>query len=69
MTIGDQPAFPSEKCYNDPVPGMTYRMWLVGIIMAGLAANPNYSPHTAGHAAKDAFEAADAIIARKEMLK
>jgi hypothetical protein len=50
MSIGDQQAFPvpgldgedltaSRGCSIYPVPGMTYRMWLFGKILASLAAN------------------------------
>jgi hypothetical protein len=50
-SIGDEQAFPvpgldgedltaSRGCSIYPVPGMTYRMWLFGKILAGLAANP-----------------------------
>jgi hypothetical protein len=49
-SVGDEQAFPvpgmSKTTKNGtlcltPIPGMTYRMWLFGEILAGLSANPN----------------------------
>ena len=62
MTLGDQPAFPSEQseCQDGTwnqtgVGGMSYRMWLVGMIASGVTQEKWNEPY---------YETAEAIILR-----
>ena len=75
MTLGDQPAFPGiqqtpfKPGYMDnqtAIPGMTYRMWLVGQIVSGLNANPESWNLTHEKIAEASIGGADAIIKRLE---
>lgn len=39
--VGARPAFYAGEYGNNPQEGLTYREWLVGLIAAGLASDPN----------------------------
>lgn len=58
---GDLPAFPTHT-----KEGLTKREWLIGMIAAGLCANPEYSTVAVELVARDSELQADAILSSLE---
>jgi hypothetical protein len=69
-SIGDEQAFPvpgmSKTTKNGtlcltPIPGMTYRMWLIGKVLEGMNANPECSGEASEYSKCAILQADDAI--------
>lgn len=62
------PAFPRGKdAFGEVNEGMTLRDWFAGQALAGLMVRYDEHPNTVFECAKYAYEAADAMIAAREV--
>jgi hypothetical protein len=62
-------AVPQSKYLPESLSGMTLRDYFAGQALAGISANPEFADHLWDLTAKNAFAAADAMLAERESRK